>query len=444
MVIIMKKISVILMMLISSFSFGQKAPINFEAGGNGASWTWTVFENATNPALVVIDNPFATGINTSAKVASFKALKAGQPYAGVESNKSTDLGQFVFDATNRIVKIMVYKTVISDVGIKFANATGWSQGEKKVANTRVNEWEELTFNFSDFINPPAPEAPLSQIIIFPDFTARAQDNIIYFDNITFSAAGGSPTQPTTPAPAPTRAEADVISLFSNAYTNKPVDTWRTSWSSATLQDITIEGNDTKKYSQLDFVGIETVTNQLNITKMTHLHIDVWSSDFTFFGIKLVDFGADGAFGGGNDVEHQVDITTPAKGQWVSLNIPITDFTGLTTKQHLAQYILVGRPTGTTTVYIDNMYFYSDIPLRINDNIQTQNRVHFYPNPVKSGGHVQLSSEVKQVEVFDLKGKFIKSLNTASSFTTEGLIKGTYVLRIHTYDGLIQTSKIVVK
>ena len=31
------------------------------------------------------------------------------------------------------------------------------------------------------------------------------------------------------------------------------------------------------------------------------------SDFTFFGVKLVDFGADGVYdGGGDDVEHQVD------------------------------------------------------------------------------------------------------------------------------------------
>lgn len=437
--------TIVLMILFSSVSFAQNAPINFETGGQGATWTWTVFENSTNPALEIINNPFATGINTSAKVAKFTALTAGQSYAGVESNKNADLGQFVFNETNRIVKIMVYKTVISDVGIKFANATGWSQGEKKVANTRINEWEELTFNFSDFINPPSPEAPLSQIIIFPDFFARTQDNIIYFDNITFNPAGAPPAQPATAAPTPTRASTDVISLFSNAYTNVTVDTWKTSWSAATLEDITIDGNATKKYSQLDFVGIETVANQLNITSMTHIHMDVWSPDFTLLSIKLVDFGANGIYdGGGDDREHQVNIATPAKSQWVSLNIPLSDFTGLTTKEHLAQYIIVGQPTGTTTIYVDNFYFYSDISLSVNDYTENQNRVKFYPNPVKSGDKVQLSSDVKQIEVFDLRGTFIKSLNTTSSITTEGLGKGTYFLRIHTNNGLIQTQKLVVK
>lgn len=436
--------TLVLMILFSSISFAQNAPINFETGGQGAAWTWTVFENATNPAVVVMDNPFSTGINTSTKVAKFTALQAGAPYAGVESNKTADLGQFVFNETNRTVKIMVYKTVISDVGIKFANAAGWSQGEKKVANTRVNEWEELTFDFSTFINPPAPEAPLSQIIIFPDFATRTQDNIIYFDNITFSPAGGTISQPATAAPTPTRAASDVKSLFSGAYPNVTVDTWRTSWSAATLEDITIEGNATKKYSLLDFVGIETVTSQLNITSMTHLHLDVWSADFTLLGVKLVDWGANGIYDGGDDKEHQVNIATPAKGQWVSLDIPLSDFTGLTTKEHLSQYILVGQPTGATTIYIDNFYFYSDIPLRVNDYTETKNRVQFYPNPVKSGDNVQLSSDVKQIEVFDLKGNFIKSMNTTSSVTTEGLSKGTYFLRIHTNNGLIQTQKLVVK
>jgi hypothetical protein len=181
---------------------------------------------------------------------------------------------------------------------------------------------------------------------------------VYVDNMYFyrAGAGTPPSSPPTAAPTPTHAAADVISMFSNAYTNVPVDTWRTDWSSAVLEDVTIQGNATKKYSQLDFVGIETVANQINASAMTHLRMDVWSADFTFFAIKLVDFGPDGEFGGDDDVEHQVDIMTPAKGQWVSLDIPLSEFTGLTRRINLAQMILVGQPTGATTVFVDNVYF----------------------------------------------------------------------------------------
>ena len=88
-------------------------------------------------------------------------------------------------------------------------------------------------------------------------------------------------------------------------------------------------------------------------------MDVWSADYTVFGIKLVDFGADGAFGGGDDAEHQINFDAPMQGSWVSMDIPLSDFTGLTSQGHIAQYIIVGQPTGATTVYMDNIYFYGE-------------------------------------------------------------------------------------
>jgi hypothetical protein len=356
----MKKV-LLFTVLLGAFGFSnaQNAPIDFEAGGFGADWTWTPFENDDNPPVEIIANPDASGGNTSATVAQFTARVTGNPWAGCETNSNADLGPFVLDATNSTIKIMVWKPVISDVGIKLASSTGWAQPEIKVANTLTNQWEELTFDFSAYVNPPGDQGQLSQIIVYPDFdlAGRTQENVVFFDNITFSAAQANP-EPMTAAPTPTQDPADVISLFSDAYTNVPVDTWLTVWSAAALTDLSIEGNPTKRYANLDFAGVETVANQLDITGMTHLHVDLWSADFTFFGIKLVDFGADGAFGGGDDSEHQVNINAPAQEEWVSLDIPLTDFAGLTGQSNIAQYIIVGQPTGTTTVFLDNMFFYN--------------------------------------------------------------------------------------
>ena len=439
----MRIFTLIMMILISSMSFAQNAPINFETGGHGATWTWTVFENDANPALEIVDNPFVTGINTSAKVAKFTALQTGNPYAGVQSLQG-DLGTFEWNANNRTVKIMVYKSVISDVGIKFdggPNPNDWSSGEIKVANTKINEWEELTFDFSGAPNPPAEVGGLKRIIIFPDFNARTQDNIVYFDNITFHPSTAPPSEPAAPAPTPARPAADVISLFSGAYTNVTVDTWRTDWSQAALEDISIDGNATKKYSTLDFVGIETVASQLDISEMTHLHIDVWSPNFTFLGIKLVDFGPDGAFGGGDDKEHQVNFTTLAKGEWVSLDIPLSDFTGLTTRANMAQYILVGQPSGTTTLYVDNLYFFKDGTTAVNNEVYDELIV--YPNPVFSGGLVHLSSTVKKVDLFNINGQLIKSVNSTSVLGTEGLNKGMYIMTIQTIDGKVRSQRLII-
>jgi hypothetical protein len=164
-------------------------PIDFEAEGNGAEWSWSVFENGSNTMLEIIENPYKTGINTSETVAKFTVLREGQPYAGCETKHGEDIGSFKFDETNSVVKILVYKTSISDVALKFAEyaAPGVgaeAQPEVKVANTKINEWEELTFDVSGSIGKGATMI-IDQIIIFPDFIARTADNVIYFDNITF-------------------------------------------------------------------------------------------------------------------------------------------------------------------------------------------------------------------------------------------------------------------
>lgn len=163
----------------------------------------------------------------------------------------------------------------------------------------------------------------------------------------------APQAPAAAAPAPTAAAADVISLFSNAYTNVAVDTWRTSWSSATLTELQVAGDDVKKYTDLVFVGVEATTTPIDATAMTHFHVDVWSPTGGDFKIKLVDFGANGAFGGGDDVEHEVTKTLTATS-WNQLDVPLTEFVNLTTRAHVAQLIFSGA---NPTVFVDNVYFH---------------------------------------------------------------------------------------
>jgi len=84
---------------------------------------------------------------------------------------------------------MVYKSVISDVALKFHTALPGdsSDGEIKVANTKIGEWEELTFDFSARIGNYL-STNIDKIVIFPDFDMGGRtDNVVYFDNLTFSA-----------------------------------------------------------------------------------------------------------------------------------------------------------------------------------------------------------------------------------------------------------------
>ena len=73
---------------------------------------------------------------------------------------------------------MVWKTTISDIGIKLVRFDNWSLGEIKIPNTKIQEWEELTFDFSGHIG-----LTYDQLVIFPDFATRTSNNVILFDNI---------------------------------------------------------------------------------------------------------------------------------------------------------------------------------------------------------------------------------------------------------------------
>jgi len=119
--------------------------------------------------------------------------------------------------------------------------------------------------------------------------------------ITLTVAESSPG-PSVAAPTPTYAAGDVISLFSNAYTDVPVTTWSADWDVADVMDTQVAGDDVKLYTNLLYAGIEFPSPTIDATSMTHFRMDIWTPDPTgapaAFRIKLVDFGADDAYGGG--------------------------------------------------------------------------------------------------------------------------------------------------
>jgi hypothetical protein len=166
--------------------------------------------------------------------------------------------------------------------------------------------------------------------------------------------------PSDPAPAPTYPSADVIALFSDVYAPVPVDTWRATWSvCGPVQDFAIGDDGVKAYTGLVYAGIEFITHQIDATDMTHVRADVWAPAGTIFRLKLVDFGADGVFGGGNDSQWELVFhgqTSPAfvAGQWCVLDIPLTRFT-LGSRAHLAQIVI--SSSDARTVFVDNVLFY---------------------------------------------------------------------------------------
>jgi hypothetical protein len=438
----MKLLFTLLLAFSSQQLLAQAGPIDFEPNGFGANWAWTTFENGNNAPLEIIANPNPGGINNSSTVSKFVALVNGAPWAGFESVHGQGIGIFNLTAANCQIKMMVYKSVISNVGLKFATPSGASSGEILVSNTVVNQWEELTFNFTNVLSAPT-SIGIDQIIIFPDFGQRSDNNICYIDNIKFSNQDGSQSAaPMVAAPTPTYPAAAVISMFSNPYTNVIVDTWQAPWSSAQVTDLQIQGNDTKRYSAMNFAGIELLGgNQLDLSSMTHLRLDYWTANMNPFKVKLVDFGNNGQYAGGDDSESELSFQ-PVAQAWNTLEIPLSQFTALNSLSHFSQLILSGEPAGTGVVFVDNVLFFDESQTGL--EATAVKPVLFTPNPCEDVLHIKGQEQISLIEIYNALGQQMLSVicnqNEVSIPTTQ-LASGIYVLKIKTKNGLSQQYRI---
>ncbi|MFL1010551.1 Ig-like domain-containing protein [Flavisericum labens] len=232
-----------------------------------------------------------------------------------------------------------------------------SAGSVTITNAQLvsGSWASIDILLSSF--GLTSQANIGQIVLVtegtnPNATGTITDILV--DNLYLYEV---PTTPTDAPDTPTEDEVanNVISIFSDSYSDIGNDGLNNFDSGSVLSVETIASNEVLKYSNLNFTGLEFLgANIIDASATTTLHLDVWSPDANELKIKLVDFGANGAFQGGDDSEFEINLGPTPTNQWVRYNIPLTDFTGLTSTAHLAQIILVNAPTGT--LFIDNLYF----------------------------------------------------------------------------------------
>jgi hypothetical protein len=171
------------------------------------------------------------------------------------------------------------------------------------------------------------------------------------------------------APEPTEDPADVISIFSDVYDNVPVDFYNgfyAPFQTTTSADFTVNGDNVLNYENFNFVGIEFNQNvpTIDASEMTELTMDIFIPDAFPPGsnlrIDLRDFGADGAFDGGDDSIISYTISTSltsnpimVQAQWLQVDF---DITGLANRSNLGQIILAGdTPQRPNSFYVDNIY-----------------------------------------------------------------------------------------
>ena len=267
------------------------------------------------------------------------------------------------------------------------------------------------------------------------------------------------TGPATAAPTPpNRDPANVISLFSDAYTDITIDEWSPTWDDSSIEDVVIDGNNTKKINFSNFLGVEFVGNKQDASQMTKFHIDFWTPevpDGGVFNSKFVNF-ANGT-GGGETSAITFDVnagTTPAlvAGTWVSADFDIPSGAA---RDSLAQYVITVSGT-LGIVYVDNIYLYNDVATSIDGTEELPNNFTLeqnYPNPFNPTTNISYTlpanAEVT-LEVFNVAGQRVATLvdafqSTGSydvTFDASNLASGLYTYRLTTGNS-VQVKKMML-
>ena len=154
---------------------------------------------------------------------------------------------------------------------------------------------------------------------------------------------------TTP---PVRDDSDVISIFSDAYTNVTLDELPTSWSASGFEATTIGSDNVWKLTNLDFVGMVTnYATGIDVAAMEMMHIDYWVPEGVTneLLVKIVN-----TVDGGEDVE---SLGTTVAGSWQSVEIDMANFDGNLANKNKITQILIDSDGAAGIVYVDNFYFY---------------------------------------------------------------------------------------
>ena len=215
----------------------------------------------------------------------------------------------------------------------------------------------------------------------------------------------------TAAPTPPARDAvDVVSLYSDAYTNS------TNWGAidvfgGTLTDVVIEGDNTYEMTsgfQYNYYAPPGTFEDLS--DMTHMHVDFYvSGDVTpgqVLGVQLI---------GGDSGENNYIQTPFQSNTWVSVDVQLADFinaapsvTPVYEDVKLIQVNLQG-PAPYSTVYLDNFYFYREPTQGLDDN--AFNTVKMFPNPAKDTVQFSVNSNKNlDIEIFDMLGKSVLRVN----------------------------------
>lgn len=209
---------------------------------------------------------------------------------------------------------------------------------KRLGMINAESWTGYDIPLSTLI--PSDNTKTLQSLLFQRLTVPGE-GLVYIDNIYLYSI--VTVGPETPAPSPPSLTSlwgadKVTSVFSNEYTNENVSFSFT----PSKEDVLVENN--PNYATWMFSNCinASIAGSLNISGKNKFHIDIWTEEPESFQIKLND----------SYVYPSSGYYTTLGNSWLAIDV---DLPGNVTNIHKIEII----GTGTTTYYVDNIYFYNN-------------------------------------------------------------------------------------
>ena len=164
-------------------------------------------------------------------------------------------------------------------------------------------------------------------------------------NVNFIIAGIAPT---IGAPTPPQAASNVLSIYSDSYTDLAGTLFNPWWNqTTTVAVVNIAGNNAMRYRHLNYQGTQFASPQ-DVSGYEYLHVDFWTSNATALNFFIIDQSP-------GEVSYSLPITAE---QWVSVDIPLSHYSnGGENLADILQFKVDGGDGSTTEVWFDNWYFW---------------------------------------------------------------------------------------
>ncbi|WP_161971764.1 Ig-like domain-containing protein [Algoriphagus kandeliae] len=175
-------------------------------------------------------------------------------------------------------------------------------------------------------------------------------------SLTVNSPGQFIGAPTPPA----RNAEDVVSIFSDAYTNVQVDNYNGFFQFATTQGglTNIAGENIISYTNLNFVSVNMFNSpDVNASEMTHLHLDINVRENVdpgdFIRVQIINNNGPTETSGAVNLGNYKPLVSE---EWISYDIPMSDFGGLGTANDVDLIFFISDGT-VSDIFVDNIYFY---------------------------------------------------------------------------------------